>query len=101
VLAAAEKIAGSAHIVVGAVDTDGTDGPGAQYVDGAGPIPTLAGGIVDGYTVREAAERGLDIRHELRRHNATPLLLALDNGILAAQSTGLRDLGVVLITGRK
>ncbi|MBN1401697.1 MAG: DUF4147 domain-containing protein, partial [Anaerolineae bacterium] len=30
-LAAALKIAGSEKIVVGAVDTDGTDGPGAQY----------------------------------------------------------------------
>ena len=99
-LSAALKIAGSESIVVGAVDTDGTDGPGAQFTAGAEHIPTLAGGIVDGYTVSEAKEKGLDIHKALRRHNATPVLLALDSGILATQSTGLLDLGVVLIMGR-
>ena len=99
-LSAARKIAGSEHIVVGAVDTDGTDGPGAQFSARAEHVPTLAGGIVDGCTASEARERGIDIRQELRRHNATPILLALDSGILATQSTGLLDLGVVLIMGR-
>ena len=74
-LAAALKIAGSEQIVIGAVDTDGTDGPGAQYVHGVEHIPTLAGGLVDGFTMREAEERGLDIRRALKQHNATPLLL--------------------------
>jgi glycerate 2-kinase len=96
-LAAALKIAGSEQIVIGAVDTDGTDGPGAQYVDGAGHLPTLAGGLVDGSTVREAEERGLDIRRALKRHNATPILLGLGSGVLATQSTGLQDLGVILV----
>ena len=36
-------------------------------------------------------------REALQRHNATPALLALDSGILATQSTGLQDLGVVLV----
>jgi glycerate-2-kinase len=96
-LAAALQIAGSERIAVGAVDTDGTDGPGAQYVAGAKGIPTLAGGLVDGATVREAEQRGVDLREALRRHNATPALLALDSGILATQSTGLQDLGVILV----
>jgi glycerate-2-kinase len=99
-LAAALKIAGSEQIVVGAVDTDGTDGPGAQYTPDAMHIPTLAGGIIDGTTVHQAQERGLDIRRALVHHDATPLLLALDSGILATQSTGLQDLGVVLVMGR-
>jgi glycerate-2-kinase len=99
-LSAAIKIAGSENIVVAAVDTEGTDGPGAQYVAGAEHIPTLAGGIADGETLGEAAARGLDVRHELRRHNATPLLLAVNSGILATQSTGLQDLGVTLVMGR-
>jgi glycerate 2-kinase len=99
-LAAAQKIAGSEQIVIGAVDTDGTDGPGAQYVDGSEHIPTLAGGLVDGFTVREAEERGLDIRRALNQHNATPILLSLDSGVLATQSTGLQDLGVLLVLGR-
>jgi glycerate-2-kinase len=96
-LAAALQIAGSERIVVGAVDTDGTDGPGAQFAAGAESLPTLAGGLVDGETLREAKERGVDLREALRRHNATPALLALDSGILAAQSTGLQDLGLILI----
>jgi len=96
-LAAALQIAGSERIVVGAVDTDGTDGPGAQYVAGAEQIPTLAGGLVDGATVQEARERGVDLREALKRHDATPALLALESGILATQSTGLQDLGVLLV----
>jgi glycerate-2-kinase len=96
-LAAALQIAGSERIVVGAVDTDGTDGPGAQYVAGAEQIPTLAGGLVDGATLHEAQALGVDLREALRRHNATLALLALDSGILATQSTGLQDLGVILV----
>ena len=99
-LSAALRIAGSENIVVGAVDTDGTDGPGSQYMEGGEPLPTLAGGIIDGYTAGQAERKGLDIHRELRRHNATPVLLALDSGILAAQNTGLVDLGVVLVMGR-
>ncbi|MFH1084272.1 MAG: DUF4147 domain-containing protein [Chloroflexota bacterium] len=100
-LAGALQIAGSASIVIGAVDTDGTDGPGAQYVPGIGHIPTLAGGIVDGQTLAEARAKGLDIRRALSEHNTTPLFLALDSGILATQNTGLQDLGVALIMGRR
>ncbi len=100
-LAAALQIAGSPDIVVGAVDTDGTDGPGSQYVAGAEQIPTLAGAIVDGHTVRLAREQDLDIRQALRQHNTTPLLLALDSAILATQNPGLQDLGVVLVMSRR
>jgi len=99
-LAAALQIAGSGNIVAGAVDTDGTDGPGAQYIAGAENIPTLAGAIVDGYTASLARERGLDIRRSLRQHNTTPLLLDLDSGILATQNPGLQDLGVILVMSR-
>ena len=85
---------------MGAVDSDGTDGPGSQYDPGA-DYPTLAGGIVDGHTVAEARARGVDIREALRRHHTTPALLALDSGVLAPQSTGLLDLGVTLVLGCK
>ena len=135
-LSAATRIGGSHHIVIGAIDTDGTDGPGAQYVTGAQSsgvpgragwggsladrapcdapeplqtppvenlpnLPTLAGGVTDGHTLREAEEWGLHIQQELKRHNATPVLLALDSGIRATQSTGLQDLGVALVMGRE
>lgn len=100
-LAAAMEIAGSKRIVVAAVDTDGTDGPGAQYLDDPeerSRIPTLAGAVVDGHTIGRAAERKLDIQASLESHNTTPLLLAMDDGILATQNPGLTDLGVVLIS---
>lgn len=101
VLAAALQIAGSEHIVIGAVDTDGTDGPGPQYIPGAEHLPTLAGGIVDGYTAHEAEAKGIDLHAALKRHDTTPALLALDSGILATQNAGLQDLGVVLVMGRE
>ena len=99
-LSAALQIAGSKHIVMGAVDSDGTDGPGSQYVPGA-TYSTLAGGLVDGSTVAEAREKGIDILDALRHHHTTPALLALDSGILSPQSTGLVDLGLILVMGRK
>jgi glycerate-2-kinase len=97
VLAAAPIIAGSDRIVIGAVDTEGTDGPGAQFAPAATGIPTLAGGMVDGQTLSAAAEKGINIQDVLTSHNATPCLLALNSGILATQSTGLQDLGVILV----
>jgi glycerate-2-kinase len=100
-LAAATHIAGSPHIVVGSVDSDGTDGPGAQLVAGCEDIPSLAGGIVDGYTVAEARERGVDLAEALRRHNATPALCALDSGVIASHNISMNDLTVTLIMGRK
>ncbi|MBN1400887.1 MAG: hypothetical protein JXA74_08610, partial [Anaerolineae bacterium] len=57
--------------------------------------------IVDGYTVGLAREKGIDIRRALRQHDTTPALLTLDSGILATQNTGLRDLGVILVMGRR
>ena len=100
VLSAALEIAGSENIVIGAVDTDGTDGPGAQFSPSSFRVPTLAGGIVDGYTVSTAEQKGININQALLQHNATPSLLTLDSGVLATQSTGLQDLGVVLVMGR-
>jgi glycerate-2-kinase len=99
-LSAALKIAGSQQIVMGAVDTDGADGPGAQFSELGQNYPTLAGGIVDGYTVSEARMAGLDILGELRRHNTTPALLRLGSGIQASYSISLSDIGLTLIMGR-
>jgi glycerate-2-kinase len=98
VLSIAHRIAGNERIVAAAVDTDGTDGPGSQYVPDVN-LPTLAGGIVDGHTLAAASSAGIDLRQELRRHNTTPALLALNSGILATQNTGLLDLGVILVMG--
>jgi len=100
VLSAAQRISGSKNIVMGAVDSDGTDGPGTQFVKGYDDIPCLTGGIVDGETVKRAEELGVNVLEELRRHNATAALWKLKSGIVAIQGISLGDLSVTLIMGR-
>jgi glycerate-2-kinase len=97
---AALAISGSQNIVVGAVDSDGTDGPGGQFKPGGWDIPNLAGGIVDGQTVAEAKAAGVDLFVELRRHNTSPALWKIKSGIHAIHSISVNDLGVTLIAGR-
>jgi glycerate 2-kinase len=101
VLAAALKIAGSEHIVIGSVDTDGTDGPGTQFLAGGTEIPCLAGGIVDGQTAEQARNLGIDLPGELKRHNTTPVLLKLNSGVSASPNISLIDLTAALILDRK
>ena len=98
-LAAARRIVGSSRIIIASVDTDGTDGPGTQINQGCETIPCLAGGIVDGQTLQEAANAGVDLVDSLRRHDATPALWRLGNGILAEPNISLNDLTVALIMG--
>jgi len=100
VLSAALKIAGSENIVIGSVDTDGTDGPGAQFSEETGNIPCLAGGIADGKTLESAKELGLDILAELKRHNATAALWRINSGVVVSPNISLIDLTVALILGR-
>ncbi len=101
VLSAALKIAGSENIVVGSVDTDGTDGPGTQFTEDPGEIPCLAGGIVDGHTAEQAKNLGIDLIGELKRHNTTPALVRLKSGVVASPNISLIDLTVALVLGRK
>jgi len=96
-LSAALEIRGSSRIVVGAVDTDGTDGPGNQFVKEYRNFRCLAGGIVDGYTAEVAEEQGIDILQELRQHNSSIPLIKLKDGVIARQGVSLNDLGVTLI----
>jgi glycerate 2-kinase len=100
-LSAAVQIAGSERIVIGSVDTDGTDGPGKQFVHGYEDVPVLNGAIVDGTTVPRAEELGLDVFGELRRHNTSPVLHALGDGVVASPSVSMNDLSVVLIQAVK
>jgi glycerate-2-kinase len=97
-LAAALNIA-NRGILFGAVDTDGTDGPGGVFAEGAPDC--LAGGIVDGLTLGEAKERGVEIREALKSHATSAALWALDSGIVAEHSISVGDLGVVLIQASK
>jgi glycerate 2-kinase len=101
-VAAALEIAGSRHILMAAVDSDGTDGPGIQFseqrLDG---VTCLAGGIVDGETAREAGERGVNLVEALKHHDTSPALYRLDSGVIATQNISIGDFAVTLVTGRR
>lgn len=99
-LASALRIAGSANIVVGAIDSHGTDGPGGRLVTDGEEI-CLASGVVDGWTWEDAHAAGVDIHEALRRHNTSPALWRLNSGIHATPSVSMTDLGVILILGRE
>ncbi len=99
-LSAALGIAGSKNIVIASVDTDGTDGPGTQFFTGPDGMPhCLAGGIVDGETVAEAREVGINIDEEMKKHNTSPTLWKLKNGIVATPNISLNDFTVALVIG--
>lgn len=81
-------VAGDPEITALAIGTDGTDGP-----------TDLAGGIVDAATVQRAAERGVDLRERLQRHDAAGALRTLDDGVVTgATGTNVMDLRIVLVT---
>ncbi len=87
VLSTAPIIEGSENIVVGSADSDGTDGPS-----------DAAGGIADGYTMERAAEVGVDVFEELRRHDSYEALKRLeDNIVTGAQGTNVRDLRILYV----
>lgn len=89
VLGASLKIAGSKRIVVASIDTDGTDGP-----------TRIAGGVVDGYTLKRAEEKGLDIFESLVRHNSSEVLMSLQDAIFTGPTgTNVMDLDVLVVTG--
>ena len=89
VLAAAGRIAGSAHIAIASVDSEGTDGP-----------TEAAGGIVDGETLARAQAAGLDIGAELANHNSSAVLGGLDDLIVTGvRGTNVRDLRLIYVGG--
>ncbi len=96
-LATALEIAGSDRVVIGSVDTDGTDGPGKQFTNEYPDVPVLGGGIVDGYTVHRAEEKGIDIFNVLKTHNASPNLWEMGDGVVVSPNVSLGDLTVILV----
>ena len=86
---------------MGSIDSDGTDGPGHQFVDGHEDVPVLAGAIVDGSTLARAEESDYDLFDALKRHDTSPALHALDDGIIASPSLRMCDLSVTLILDRQ
>ncbi|MBA7674940.1 D-glycerate 2-kinase [subsurface metagenome] len=100
-LSTAQDIAESKNLVIASVDTDGTDGPGIQFSGQLDDMPScLAGGVVDGFTLAEAEEAGINIAEELKKHNTSPALWKLKSGILATPNISLLDLTVILVLGR-
>lgn len=93
--AAALRIAGSERIVFGAVDTDGTDGPGG--FDHPGAPSCLAGAVVDGYTLEEAHHAGVDLWKALKTHGTSEPLWKLGCGVDAISGVSALDLGLILV----
>lgn len=98
-LSASEVIRGNKRIVAVAVDTDGTDGPGGAFHPQATELgcDCLAGGMVDGYTVEEAAQKGIDIGAALQRHDSSRPLWELDCGVWSIHNISIQDLIFVLV----
>ena len=92
---AAMNISGSRRIVFGAVDTDGTDGPGGLKLPGAPEC--LAGAVTDGFTADEAKSSGLNLEEAVKRHATSEPLWKLGCGVAAQAGVSALDLGVILI----
>jgi glycerate-2-kinase len=101
ILAAALEIGNTHHVVMGSVDSDGTDGPGHQFVDDEeyAKIPVLTGGIVDGSTLARAAAQGIDLAAALKSHDTSPALYTLGDAVVAIPGMSMGDLSVTLILG--
>jgi glycerate-2-kinase len=99
IVAAALEIGDTHHVVMASVDSDGTDGPGHQFVTGEeyAKIPVLTGGIVDSSTMARAREQGIDIADALKRHDTSPALFALGDGVITLPAMSMGDLSVSLI----
>lgn len=88
VLAAAIKIDCSKKIVISSIGTDGTDGP-----------TEIAGGIVDGYTLKRGKEKGLDFIMHLKNHNSSYIFRRLDDIILTGPTgTNVMDLILIVVS---
>lgn len=94
-IAAATRISGNKNIVFGAVDTDGTDGPGGfKYLNAPN---CLAGAVIDGYTVEEAKNAGIDLFSTLKNHGTSEAMWKLNCGVDAKSNVSALDLRIVYI----
>jgi len=86
-LAAALKIVGSRRTVIASIGTDGIDG-----------TSDIAGGLVDGYTLEEAKNSGLDLFEYLKRHDSSSAFRKLGDAIYTDNTgTNLMDLMLVYV----
>ena len=97
--AAAIALDGCKRVVIGAVDTDGTDGPGGDFHPDAKArgIRCLSGGLVDGYTAGAAKKKGIDLFNAIKTHGTSGPLWELGSGIAAVQDISLSDLHAILL----
>jgi len=85
-LSAALEIVGCEGVVVGAIGTDGTDGP-----------TNASGGLVDGETVQRAIAAGLNPTQHLNAHSAGKLLEATGDLVITGPTgTNVNDLILLL-----
>lgn len=74
---------------IGAIDTDGTDGP-----------TEIAGGIADGTTVERARRAGRNVHDGLRAHDSSTVLTAIGDEVVTGNTgTNLCDLNVIYVSG--
>ena len=73
---------------------------GKQFSGDNVDIPVLNGAIVDGTTAHRAREKDFNIFDELKRHNTSPLLYQLGDGVVATHNISMNDLSVTLVLGR-
>jgi glycerate 2-kinase len=87
VLAASSRIANSESIVIGSVDSDGTDGP-----------TDVAGGIADGFTTARIRQAGFELDVEMKHHNSHIVLGALGDTIDTGNTgNNVRDLRIIYV----
>ncbi|RLI22832.1 glycerate kinase, partial [Candidatus Bathyarchaeota archaeon] len=80
-------IDGNEHIVAASVATDGTDGP-----------TDIAGGIVDGYTVKRAEGLGIDVAEHIAKHSSSYVLKRLKDAVYTGPTgTNVMDLRVFIV----
>jgi glycerate 2-kinase len=87
ILGFAGEVEEADNIAALALDTDGTDGP-----------TQIAGGIVDGETLKRAKDLGIDIRQYLKNHDSSTALSRLDDAIVTGNTgTNMKNLRIILI----
>ncbi|MDI7258394.1 MAG: DUF4147 domain-containing protein [Thermodesulfobacteriota bacterium] len=89
-LSFALETAGLKGFCIGAIDTDGTDGPSE-----------IAGGMTDGTTVERAQRKGVNAYEQLRAHNSSAVLRMVGDEIVTGNTgTNVCDLNVIYIEPR-
>lgn len=98
-MSGARRIAGSKRIVMSGSDTDGTDGPGGEFHPDATAkdIKVLTGAIVDGYTIREFIDKGIDVHKALATHGTSAPLWEIGCGIAAVQNISIGDYACTIV----